>query len=722
MLGRRMRVCGLLALVTVLALSNQYTANAQAVADAAALKTTGLSFAPKDVAFFSTNLNLRKAWEGFLKGNFVTRLRDLPYIQRLEGEILSQWDNSEGQMRMLKENLKNPNVKSVLDLIVDMNSQEIFYYGENNWNDAVGGLMRFYQDLNSRSDNPVAMQEFLSDLDGDYLSELKIPTTVIGFRLNNEETARTLLDALQGALQFGLQQVPELAPLGKQITRKDFKDGQALSITLSTSLIPMEKLDPEVKERLEGVIEGLEGRKLVLSLGMRAKTLLISISENVSPILAFGSGDSLATHERMNVLLENMPSDLRTVSYVSKEWRESQWDATYGSYFQNMANQFAVAVSSEESDEVNVEEWQQEIVDDAAELDARISELDLEFDAAVSWSFASEVGLEGMTYDYSENVFLENATPMSIIRHAGTKPLVTVAVKQQPQPLIGQLLKELLERAPAHIRRFIALAEQDDDERDKAIDVLEKAWPLVEETFSIATSEILPALDDREGLFTMSAQWTTPELSADFPIPDQPLPLPEIAAAIKLRNRDQFLSGCRDLFGVFDKVVELVREAQPDSIPDGYTVPRPQQEELAGATRFFYHEFSQRSFAGFEPQVVVSNDTVVVGYSERQVMDLLQDKPLATRPAWLSPEMPVASMSVFDLAGMVNAVSPWLNFGFQLGAGDVNAPVVPAEGPIPTGADIIQIWECLNALGKIASTTVIDDNGVTVSRWVWVGQ
>jgi hypothetical protein len=103
-------------------------------------------------------------------------------------------------------------------------------------------------------------------------------------------------------------------------------------------------------------------------------------------------------------------------------------------------------------------------------------------------------------------------------------------------------------------------------------------------------------------------------------------------------------------------------------------------------------------------------------------MDLIQEKPLATRPAWLSPEMPVASIRIVDIAGIVTAVSPWLEFGIQTVMGDLNTPVSMSDGPIPTGDDVVQIWECLTSLGKVAATTVIDEDGVTVSRWVWVSQ
>ena len=722
MLGRSVNAWGLMVLATVFALPNANLVQAQPVNEASSLKATALTLAPHDAAFFSTNLNLRKAWDEFIGGSFVSRLRELPYVEQLEGEVLAQWENPEGQVRSLKDSLKNPNVKNLLELILDMNSREFFYYGEKDWNASIGGLMGLYQDINSRSNNPIALQEFLAELDAEYLDGIRIPTTVIGFRLTNEDIARTLLDALQGVLQLGLQQIPELSPLAKQITRKDFKDGQALSVTLTTSLIPMDKLDPTVKEMLGGLLEGLEARKIVFSLGLRAKTLLIGISEDVSPILTIGEGEPLLNHERLQILREHTPSDLRSISYVSKQWRESQWNATYRSYFRDIAARFAVAVSSEESQAVDIEQWRAAIQEDAADLDERIGEFEHALDAALSWSFASDVGWEGMTYDWSESVFLENAAPMSIIRHAGTKPLLMFAFKQKSQPSLAELMKAIIDRAPEHIRRFIALAEQADDQRDQALEIMDRAWPLVEESYSIVMDEILPAVDEYEGLFCVSAQWTTPELSSDLPPPEQPLPLPEISAAIKLRNRDQFLSACKELYGVFDKIVALVREVQPDSVPEGYAVPRPQLEEMAGATRFYYEEFSQGSLAGFEPQVIVSNDTVVIGYSARHVLDLIQEKALAARPAWLAPDMPLASMSIADMAGIVRAVSPWLDFGFQIVLGDLDTPVVVSDGPVPTGRDIIQVWECFMALGRSAATTVINDEGVTVSRWVWVGE
>ncbi len=695
----------------------------QTVTDAKSLESSSLSLVPQDVAFFSTNLNLRDAWTDFLKGDFLTRLRSLPYVQQLEAEGLAQWENAEGQMRAVKDGLENPNVKKLLDLFVDMNSHEIFMYGGSDWNEAVVGLVQLYQDINARSSNPEAMQEFLRELDAEYLDGIAIPTSVVGFRLSEVEDARVLLDVLEGLLQRGLRQVPELAPLANRVTRKDLKDGQVLSIALSTDLIVRDKLEPEVREMVESLLDGLADRKFVLSMGLRGDIMLVAISEDSSPLVSFGEGDSLLENERLEVLLDSVPDNLRTVSYASKEWRESQWQASYGNYFQNAAMQFGAAIASEESEGVDTESWQDEIMQDAAELDAYIEELEIEFDATLAWSFASDVGLEGLAYDWSVNPLLENAEPMTIVRHAGTQPLMLFAMKHQSQPIVNELLGEILDRAPEHARRFIALAEQDEAKRELALEILEKSWPLLEDSYRIVQEEIMPAIDENESLFSVSALWKTLEVSANLPPADSPLPLPELAVAIKVRNRDQFLSGCSELYGVFDRVVELVREFKPDAVTPDYTVPRPEREEIAGATRFFYSELTAAfPLEGFQPQVVVGNDLLVVGYSSRQVADLLEDKPLSTRPAWLAPDMPVAVISMIDLSGMVSAVTPWMTYGFQIATGDLEAPLGSAEGPVPTGNDIIQIWNCLMSLGKIAATSTVDEDGATITRWVWVGE
>src|SRR5690606_37128658 len=156
--------------------------------------------------------------------------------------------------------------------------------------------------------------------------------------------------------------------------------------------------------------------------------------------------------------------------------------------------------------------------------------------------------------------------------------------------------------------------------------------------------------------------------------------------ACKLRDRELFLSGCRDLYGVFDKVVMLVRETEPDSLPADYTVPRPIEESIGDATSYYYAELvGAVGLAAFKPQVIVADDVVIFGYSDRHVRDMLEPKVVLTRPAWLTDESPVAAISYVNYGGILGTFRPWLTYGISLAGVPLDEPLAPSEGPIPTG-------------------------------------
>ncbi len=689
------------------------------------LDSTALSVAPEDAAFFATSINLRQAWEDFIHGTFVARVRAVAYVQKLEAEFNNQWAEPQGQLAQVKETLDNPNVQNLVELALDMSSNEVFIYGSDEWCELIDGLMDFQNDMASKmSEGPEVLGAYFNNLGKADVDRIRIPTTVIGFRLSDDENAKLQLDALEGILRLGIGQTESLAPLMQKIKRSDLSDGQTLSVTLDTSLIPLEMLNDEQRMAADKAIELLEGRSISLAIGVRFKTLLIAFGEGDSVIDSIGENSrSLLDHEKLAVLKEAKPENLRSVSFVSQRWRESSWNANFEKYFQRLAAQFSMALESEADEIPDLQQWRDEIDADAKWLDSQVSQLAPEFGPSLSWSTATKQGAEGYTYDWSENVALANATPMAVLEHSGTSPLLVLGFKQRDLPGVERLLETVLERVPKHLKRFITLAEDDEEDRAKALMVLEKAWPLVEDAYAIVRDKIGPALGDNESLLTVAAQWTTTELGPGAPLPSQPLPLPELAGACRLKNQDLFLSGCVELYDLFDDVVNLVQEIEPGSIPAGYSVPRPEKEDLPGGTRYYYREFSDAiPVDGFEPQVIVADDVIIYGYSDRQIRDMLQAKPLATRPAWLTDETPTAGVTYVDLAGMVAAAHPWLEFGLTLTGQELSEPLMPGPGPVPTGDDVLQIWDCFASAGKTAATIAINQENATVTRWVWVSE
>ncbi len=689
------------------------------------LSTTALALTPKDAAFFSTSVNMGKAWQDFANGAFVNRLRSVRYVQTLEREFAEQWDNPQGPLGQLRSTLENPNVRNLLSLLSDMSSDESFVYGEDDWCDAIEAAVQFQTEILAViQDDPAKLGPYFAELDRATVDRIRIPTLVCGFRLSEDENARLQLDALEGIVRLAGGAVEQLQPVLNNLRRNDYSDGQSLSIALDTSLIPFEEFPDENRQAVDKVIELLEGRSVSLSIAVKSRMLIIALSETPEVIESVGQiAESLLEHDSLEPLKQADLSELRSVSFASKRWRQSQWDANFGHYFRNLSAQFSGAISASEDSIADAKAWKIEIAEDAAQIDERIAEITPEFGDQVTWSRSTNSGAEGWTYDWSTNLGFKNGTPIDVLNHAGTNSLMLIGFKQVKMPATSALFDLILDKAPNHIERFIAAAEEDEDDRQRALDVYRRAWPMLNETVDIFRSKIFPALESDETLFSFAANWTTQKLG-ELPPATEPLPLPEFAMACKLDDRDLFMEGCEELYGVFDQIVELVREFNPEEVPADYSVPRPREAEAGATTAYYYDELSNVvPLAGFRPQLMVSNEAIVIGYSDRQVRDMIAKQRLKTRPAWMTDETPVAAVSYVDFSGIFAAIRPWVKYGLtQTGLPlDEPFPTPPTPFSVPSGNDILQIWDCLTAAGKSAGTAQVG-NGPTISRWVWVSQ
>jgi hypothetical protein len=122
--------------------------------------------------------------------------------------------------------------------------------------------------------------------------------------------------------------------------------------------------------------------------------------------------------------------------------------------------------------------------------------------------------------------------------------------------------------------------------------------------------------------------------------------------------------------------------------------------------------------------MAINKEVAVLGYSTRQVKDLYQQRALVARPAWYSPDEPTAVVGFIDIAGIFKALKPWVHYGLSMSGPDLEVPLAPSQGgaPVPSGADILQIWDTFKKFGNSAGTTVIDQDDVTVSHWIWIGE
>ncbi|MEM7476080.1 MAG: hypothetical protein AAF483_13885 [Planctomycetota bacterium] len=693
------------------------------------LEDSALSIAPKDAAFFSTTLDGKKSFEEFVQGEFVQEFLKVPYVQEFTGEMTQQWEDDEGQAAQARSVIESPIVQNLLKLVGEMISDEIFIYGSGEWTDNIAAMGEFQTELmQATAEGPEGVEAMLNSLTKEDLEKFKIPTIVMGFRIEDVDNAVLQMDGLEGFARLGGSQVEALRPLLDRLKKSKFEDGQSLTLTLDTSLIPMDSIPVAERQSMEPMLAMLDGRSISFGVGIKSNMMLMAFGENASLIESVGQSDEhLIDHPAFEIVREMGAKNLRSIAYVSEELLQKQWDVGFESYFQNIASQFTnaleeeVLVNGQDNPEwkKGMEEWLAEIKLDAEWMDEKLGLYNAEFGPVLSWSSKIDGGMEGYSYNGAKGSAFENASPLAVLEHIGDNPLVVFAFKQKTFPAMDEFVQYAFKKAPGHIKRFVAMAEQDEAEAKFVLAQFDKMMPLLEETYEVMRDKIGKATSDNETLVTVSTGMML-DYVPELPPPPSPLPVPEIAMASKINDRELFMEGGQDLFAIADQVLEMVREADPESVPPNFEIPRPEQIGFDGGAKFTYSDFNQQiPMDGFEPAIVVGEEAMVVGYSEGQMKSMM--RAASNGLDWLDDTKPVAAVSYIDFEGIVGAMRPWMELGLATTETPLDEPLGPSNAgePVPTGNDVLAMWDCLKTLGTMQGTTVVQEDGTTLSHWIW---
>ncbi|HBE71094.1 MAG TPA: hypothetical protein DDW52_23350, partial [Planctomycetaceae bacterium] len=666
---------------------------------------------------------LSEGWQELAESRVVARLRQVPYVQNLETELMQQWENPPPQMQQAKAIFESPMVQNILRFLKDATSDEMFAYGDGKWTEALQGLVELNNSFSyAMAGGEEGIEQYVTQQLATDLNKIEIPGLVLGFRLSDQQNAMFQLNALEAIIRTAGIQAPELAAVLEKFEHRDVEDGTVLTISLDTSLIPLEEMSEREREVAERFVQALSGRSLVFSMAVRNNMFLLGISEDATLLDQVGASDStLIEHEAIDVLKAELPDNLRQVGYLSKDFRNGVWQANMDDYASRLATQVTLPLRQAADRNPAALEWIEAIKADAETIDSFLSANSPSYGPLLSWQFKTPTGAGGRVYDWTDTTALENANPLDILNHSGGQPLLAFGICQAADtPEAKEAAKFLIDLGERHAKYAIAMGPDDPERRGEAEVLAGRIVGMIREFVEVLEGKIVPALSDRQTVFAMAGQMTISELNGN-PLP-KPLPVPELALSCKVNNQEIFLSGCADLLKILDDVVALVKEMNPNAMPPEYAIPRPQEDTIQGGRRFYYKEFVDAiRIEGVNPQIAINDDVVVFGFSERQVDDMLKGRSTNILPPWVSSDDAVAAVSVVDFAGITKLIRPWAEFGLLANVGSLTEPLGPGPGPIPTGNDLLEMWDCLTSLGKVTGTSVVGDD-VVVSRWAWMEQ
>jgi hypothetical protein len=675
---------------------------------------SSLRLIPADAAFYSTSLRLGEQMQRFLSSNAYAKLKALPaakYAAEHVRQAMADPNSPPGQAMQL---LKDPANKELVDLLTDLAKQEIFIYGGAGWTD----LLPMFAQINSANmmaafqagmsgQNPDEFQKraVLQTLN-DSADKIAFPELVIGFKLSKTEPAMAQLKRLEGLLT----KVAASTPLKGKVKRVQVAGADALSITVDSSLVPMDKIPWSELEQQEGQYQNLRKRlksvTLAVSLLVKDDYLLLTVGPTPQVAAKLGQGAGLTTRSELAPLAKFADRKLVSVSYSSKTMAET---------FATKPEQIDTLVDMAKGglDKLPLPENRRTAIDKdlkrmADELKATLPKPG----AGLSFAFLTDHGQESYSYDYGTSPNGATPKPLTILDHLGGSPLLAVAGRiNDPTPGYRTLVK-WIKTIHGHIDAVASdLAPGMYQQFQQGMDML---LPFLKKFDEITGNQFLPALGEGELALVIDAKWTSKQWIKELDQNGKSLPLPELGLVRTVADGGKLLKAFQAYRDLVNEIMSKANDFGANLPPDG--LPKPEAKKLANGTAYFWslNNLPDNPFdKQVQPNFGLSDKLIAFSLSVKHSDRLMTETPLKIEGGPVEVRGPVLAAAVFDFGGFVQALRPWVE---QLALPAI-LQQAPDDAPPGLGKKEIpaQVKTVLDVLGCLRTFTSVTYREGTVT-------
>lgn len=637
---------------------------------ASELEESSLGLIPADAAFYVGSYRNGEQIKIIAESNAWKKLMNMPSVQMGLGMLEDKLETEDNeQVAQAKAVLENPQVKDLLGLLADMFSDDVFCYGSAD----LGEVLELAQDVsNAQSYGPFA---YMASGAGDAMShqemqgkavlaalaagadKIKIPTMVAGFLVEDEERATVHMGKLEGFLGLLTLMQPQFAG---RVIRQEIGDSQFLTVTLDGELIPWEEVpldDMREFEENEGdvdkVVEKVKELNLVVAMGIREGYLMLAMTDSMENLEKLGQGDSLLTRPEMDVVKKHADKRLTGVSYASEEFVTRMSMSP-----EDLDGLLAIGDAALEQLPLD-DDAKERIREDVTELADDLKSLIPKPGAGVGVSFLTDTGTESYGYNWTENYWLDGSKPLEVLNHIGGDPLLAIAWREHVYPDVYDRTIHWVRVGHEYFEEFGVpeLSKKDRRQYKKAMKHIE---PLFEELVEAGESWIEAC--DGQAALVIDAKMMSKQIAADVPATEEPMPMPEPAIVIGIKDADDMREAYVGFQSFFNGLLEMAREFDENGeIPEGYEIPWPDVSETSDTSTLSYTFPSEWGVdEQILPNAVLTDDIAVVTASEAHSDRLLETTAPALGGALADGARPRAVAGVFNWAGTVDALTPWI--------------------------------------------------------------
>jgi hypothetical protein len=635
-----------------------------------------LPLIPADAAFYSTGLRYREQLERFLKSKAFAQLRAMQGVRMGMAFLQQQWNNPDGNLKPVHDFFEQAENQELLAVLGDAFSNEVFFYGGPTWADTVELLQqaqaaqRFGPAMlqatgKTRGLDPGKLQALvILNVLNQNLDLIKVPDLVIGFRLTDTKKAENQIKRLETLLGQLETQAP---PLKGRVKRTRVGDGNFLTLNLDGEMVPWDQVDLKDLEEKPGqydkLIKKARGLKLTISLGVQDKYLLLGVGPSAEHLAQLGAkGKKLIDRPELKPLGKAAGKKLTSIGYASKELRARA--GTGKKDIDGLAVMAKEVLPEAGLPEAKRKQIEKDIDGLAADLKKFVSDQGAE----VSFSFMTDAGSESYTYDHGTFNELDGSKPLTLLEHLGGNPIFAILGRSKHSDQAYAFLSKWAKVAFAH-GEDIFVEKLSKEDKEKYQEFRKALLPLFAKLDEITSKELLPALADEQTALVIDAKWRSKQWHQAMPAADKPLPMLEIGLVVGVSDPALLRKAMGNYRTTANEMIAAVRKLVPkDANFPEFSIPEPQTRK-AEAGELFY--FPLPAEWGLDKQVAptlgLSDKVGVLAPAQEMAERLLTRKKLVLPPG--SPladsRRPLAGAFYCNFPGLIDAVTPWVDFGLE---------------------------------------------------------
>lgn len=656
---------------------------------AAEVPTKSLEYAPADSSFYMSFLRNREQVDRLTNSNFWKQARKLDYMKQLQALITLGIYVPDSPLPKILQELEKPENKEAVELLKDMASSEIFLYGDGRlakslalWNEMQSGAqfvraisVEITGEWSDLTEDERTQRLVFTSLAQDP-SRIQMPTMVVGFKTGQQAAVGNQLNRLEKLIRQAIEEHDELAILKGRVKREQAAGNVYLTITLEGSMIPWEdEIDWEVIEEEEGQFDDVRKKinelKLVVSLGLHGDYVLLSFSDSLDHLAKLGQGESLASVDELDPVMAAAGEKLTSIMYVSKALAAEANNT--GEMLEAAVAEFKRTLeNNKQINELN-EAQKKRLAADLEALATDIQTLLPEPGAAVGYSFMTDEGYESFAYDWSENLYYDGSTPLSLWNHVGQQPLLAIVARGQYRPQDYTMISKWVRKGIGWFEE-VGLPHMDDSDRAEYERMSAIAFPLLARFDHITKEMAIPAMADSQAGLVVDAELTSKQWWMFTEETKKPLAIPLPAVLVGVSDTDLFKQALNEYRLLLNDSIKAIAAAEGEDADleglESFELPLP--ERLATQTGEVY-TYGYLQEAGIDEQLKLTlavsekpHKLGVFSLAPKQAEKLL--KPAAPKFAsgpLADPSRPMAAASYFNFAGTVDVIVPWVEFGVR---------------------------------------------------------